>query len=411
MELTLAYGGGQHKIALPDGIQLDKFQPTTVKHPVTCKDFHRQLRAANPADLFACSAPLVVINDGYRNTPTARILDWLDRFNPEFLGKCNFLIATGAHPVPTEQHLASIFGDLHQRIASRVVYHNCDNAASMELVGRDQFGGQVWINRLFLQAQQVVLISSVEPHYFAGFTGGRKSIFPGLTDRATIERNHNLANSLECSPLKLSGNPMAEHLDELTAMTGTACVLSIQAVLDRIGSIASVHCGTLVTSFAQATEFAQKIFSATTDTEYDVVICEILPPLDSNLYQVQKALENNWQVVREGGAVVLVSACREGVGSEHFYELAANWDCDRNCARDGIAHFGSHKLSRVIEIGKTVDVYLHSELPDDTVRRVFYEPLDNIEKLLFTSSKDNSNFRLAVVCDAGNMVMKTREPI
>jgi len=411
MELTLAYGGGQRKIGLPDGTRLDRFHPATVDRPVTCEDFDQHLRAANATDIFAHTAPLIVINDSYRSTPTARILDWLDRFDPGLLERSHFLIATGTHPAPTDTQLVDIFGDLSQRVESRVACHNCDDNASMELIGRDKFGGQVWINRLLLQAQQVLLISSVEPHYFAGFTGGRKSLFPGLTDRATIERNHNLANSLECAPLRLTGNPMAEHLDELTALIDTSRFFSVQAVLDRTGSIASIHCGTVLNSFADATESARRVFSGLAETEYDVVICEILPPLDSNLYQVQKALENNWQIVRKGGAIVLVSPCREGIGSKHFYELATEWDRDRNCAWDGVAHFGSHKLSRVIEIGRKVDVYLHSELPDSTVRRVFYEPLDKIEKLLFTRSMKNSEFRAAVVCDAGNMVLKIRKPI
>ena len=110
----------------------------------------------------------------------------------------------------------------------------------MESIGEDQFGEEVFINSMLDQAESLCVISSVEPHYFAGFTGGRKSFFPGLTDLATIERNHNLANSLEAQPMRIAGNPVAEHMENLLSLIDTSRMLSIQAVLNSKNRIAGL---------------------------------------------------------------------------------------------------------------------------------------------------------------------------
>jgi nickel-dependent lactate racemase len=275
----------------------------------------------------------------------------------------------------------------------------------MTLVGRDRFNCEVFLNSAVLRAGQVIAIGSVEPHYFAGYTGGRKSIFPGLTDLATVERNHNLANSLEAAPLKLAENPMAEHLDELMGLIDQDKLFGIQIVTDARHQVAGVFCGSLAKGFRDAVGLAQDIFAHSVTHKYDVVLCELLPPLDKNLYQVQKALENCQAAVADGGSAVVVAACEEGIGSDYFFDLAAKWDRDLNIPRDGKPTFGSHKLSRVNSIGKRIGVRLYSRLSDELPRRVFYEPLHDIERFLKERAEKRTLLRMAVVHDAGHTVL------
>ena len=121
-------------------------------------------------------------------------------------------------------------------------------------------------------------------------------------------------------------------------------------------------------------------------------------------YQVQKALENCQHAVKDGGRIVLVSACANGVGSEHFFQLADSWDRENNLPGDGQLHFGSHKLSRVNSIGKRIDIRLHSTLTEGEVRQVFYEPLVSLHEMFADAGGEH---RLAVVRDSGNTVLKT----
>ncbi len=224
----------------------------------------------------------------------------------------------------------------------------------MAPVGKDRFGEAVYLNKAYFEADSVCAIGSVEPHYFAGYTGGRKSLIPGLSDFKTVERNHNLANSLDAAPMKLKGNPVAEHLGEMLDLVDTSKCLSLQIVTDANRAIAGVFAGDLNDSFEKAVNCAAGIFGHTVRHRYDTVMCEVLPPLDGNLYQAQKGLENCQQAVADGGTAVVISACAEGIGSQHFWDLANGWNREDNRPGDGRLHFGSHKLSRVNEMRKRI---------------------------------------------------------
>lgn len=351
-------------------------------------------------------ASLVVVNDGYRNTPTPLILQWLDRLDPEFLDRASFLIATGTHDAPTEEHYHRIFGPFHDRVQRRTSYHDCQDRNSMVRFTDDPLGGAVLVNRAVLGDRPVLIIGSVEPHYFAGYTGGRKSIFPGLVDLATTERNHNLASSMSAAPLKLAGNPVAEHLQRLTDQIDSERFFSIQAVLDAEHRLGGVFCGRLADSFDRAVFLADQIYAHHVSRTYDLVLAELRPPLDKNLYQLQKAVENCQAAVADGGVLAVVSACEEGIGSPHFYGLAERWDPMRNRPQNGLpATFGSHKLSRVVAISQRIQIKIYSTLAKEDIVRVFYEPLDNPQEFLYSRRNVCEKCNVAVVFDAGHTVL------
>jgi nickel-dependent lactate racemase len=217
--------------------------------------------------------------------------------------------------------------------------------------------------------------------------------------------------------MRLAGNPMAEHLESLLDLADTAHITTIQTTSDSHGNITGVFCGSLRDTFKRAVAASGEFCSHQARGKYDAAIGEILPPLDKSLYQAQKALENIQMGVRDGGAVVVVSACSDGIGTDFFYRLADNWDRRNNCAGDGRQHFGSHKLSRVNAMSRRLKVGIYSELEPDVVRHVFYEPVDDIESFISRAGEecgskknngdaDRPRLRLAVVHDAGNTVLK-----
>lgn len=404
MTIELAYGGARIPVEIPEGVTVDRFSSDSDRRPVSFDEF-TSLWDATAGARFRTGSPLVVVNDGYRHTPTARLLEWIDRRDSTLLDRARFLIATGAHAAPSEEHLQTIFGKALDRVRSRVIVHLATDQSSLRPVGTDQFDQPAYIHRLVMEAESILVIGSVEPHYFAGYTGGRKSFFPGLCDLATIERNHNLASSLECRPLRLRGNPVAEHLDTLTAGLDLKDIISIQAVLGADGELRGLFVGGLGESFTAAVARAREMFSHPISEPYDIVLAELLPPLDANLYQCQKALENCQTAAVDGGAVVVLSACKDGVGSPYFIDQARDWDRDTNRPKTGGPRFGSHKLSRVNAIGRRVSVFLHSGLPDDTPRTVFFEPLHDINDLLAQAATEHATLRVAVVHDAGHTVL------
>jgi nickel-dependent lactate racemase len=400
--IKLWYDGGELIVSIPGGVTVDEFQAKIAARTVSPEQFAGELTRAGFRE-FLTSPPLVIVNDGYRHTPTARILSWLNDIAPLVVSRSRFLVATGAHSAPSEKHLRVIFGDLYENVKSRVYWHDALNADSMIPVGTDSFGEPVLINRLFAEAGRVIIIGSVEPHYFAGFTGGRKSIFPGICDLKTIERNHNLADSLDAQPMKLDRNPVQEHLDGLLNLVDTDKLFSIQIVLDSHDTISGICCGRIRDSFHEAVLMAEEIYSCRNDGQYDMTLAELLPPLDDNLYQAQKALENCQTSVRDGGVCVVAAACRGGIGTDSFFKLADVWDRSANQAKDGIRRFGSHKLSRVNAMARRIDVRLYSALPADQVRHVYWEPVADLNA--FVRDQLGSVSRLAIVRNAGHTVM------
>ncbi len=406
MKITLAYADSPLVVDIPPSIHVDMFSPVTISDPLGTDAFSSGFLRAGGERFLSGKPPLIIVNDGYRKTPTATILQWLDRLVPGVIDAASYLISTGTHTAPTSEHYRVIFGPLWERVEARVGYHDARDRSSMIYLGQDDLGGEVWVNSAVLENSRILVISSVEPHYFAGFTGGRKAIFPGLTDFDTVTRNHNLANSLEAAPLKLRGNPVAEHLDSLMMMLDPDKFFGIQIVTDSRRQMAGLFFGPLDVAFRNATVVAEQVYAHAVSKQYDVVICEVLPPLDRNLYQAQKALENCQTAVKDEGTAIILSACMEGIGSRYFFDLADKWDRQTNRAVDGGEYFGSHKLSRVNSIGRRIDVRLHSALPDDIVRHIFYEPLDKLQLFLYSAEQECEDCNLAVVHDAANTVLK-----
>lgn len=403
MEIHLAYGGSELKVTLPESVVVDQFAPMPFASPVSYDDFCLEADRSGVEQFLSASSLLFVVNDGYRHTPTAQVLEWLERRYPGTLDRAHFLIATGTHKPPTAGHYAAIFEGLFERVRSRVHYHVATDKDSLSPVGTDWFGQQVYLNKMLKDFAAVIVIGSVEPHYFAGYTGGRKGVFPGLCDLETTTRNHNMANSLEAAPLRLTGNPVADHLQSLLAFVSDLNILSIQVVADISHRIGAICIGSLENSFTRAVAIAEKVYAQHVTAPYDAVICEVLPPLDKNMYQVQKAVENCQAAVKDGGTLVNIAACKEGIGSEHFFDEASRWDSVNNRPGDGVYRFGSHKLTRLVLHQRRINVFLKSELADSDVSTVFYHPIKDVGNHL--AKHLSKNARVAVVRDAAHTVL------
>ena len=415
--LNFQYMGQDHSIALPSSVPFQIIEnPGQHRALFTFEKFAERVTAGASHALLASQRMLLVMNDAYRLTPTIPILDWLDRyFNelglPPLESRADVLVATGTHEVQSENQLRQILGNWYAKFQGRITSHDCRQNKNLREVGIDTFGKTVSVNKALYDYSSVVVIGSVEPHYFAGLTGGRKSIIPGLADFASVERNHNLANQLTATPLALKGNPVAEHLDEMLGLCKTDHVVSIQAVLDQQDRLVDCTVGDIRTSFHDAVRTAREIYECVIDQPVDLMIAHIREPLNRNLYQAQKGLENTQMGVKDHGVVVVIAECEEGIGSKHFFELAKEWDSVKNMPRDGVLRFGSHKLSRVISIARRIGVNLLSSLPNETVSQVFYRPLRSVsvlELLIREMERSRDSLRIAYVPNAGHTVVRVR---
>ncbi len=404
MVITINYGDKKLNLNLPDHVHLDEFRHDPAGDTVDIDAFMQALSSVRPVPFDIKEADLYVVNDAYRQTPSAKVLTWLDRAG-RLNRKARFLIATGSHQAPSPAQLEKIFGSIMAEIENNIIVHDAEDYDSMVEAGRDSDGHPVYLNRVLLEAERVVVIGSVEPHYFAGFTGGRKSIFPGLCDLETIVRNHNRAVSFEAMPMKLNGNPIEEDLRKLMKLFSCEKILSIQMVLASETEIQAVFVGGLQDTFERACIAARQLYGKNVSGKYDLLLAEALPPLDANLYQLQKSLENSQSAVVDDGAVVLFSPCHEGIGSKDFYRLADNWVPSEDAMPEGRASFGVHKLSRVFRIGRRINVYLYSDLPGGVADKVYFKSISDPQGLIDKLVEKNKILRAALVRDSGQTVL------
>ena len=251
-------------------------------------------------------------------------------------------------------------------------------------LGVSKNGTEMEVNEMAVRADRLVIITSVEPHYFAGYTGGRKSFLPGVASYRSVEQNHRLAMRPEAKVLALKGNPVHEDMvDALTAVKGLN-VFSVQVVMDRHQRVYRVASGDLFLAFEQAVDWANEVFVVDVEERADVVITVAPYPMDVDLYQSQKAIENAKLAVRDGGVVILVSKCREGIGGEAFYhQLSASRDPKRimeNLKQE--YKLGHHKAAKLAELMDRAELYAVTGLGCEALERINVTPFRSAQEAL-----------------------------
>lgn len=324
---------------------------------------------------------LVIVNDATRPTPTRFVMDVIGPALER--DGASFLVATGSHRAPYRNEYDFIFGSWYETFRDRIYVHDCHRMEDMDYYGRTSRGTELYLNKLVKAAGKVIAIGSVEPHYFAGYTGGRKSFLPGVAAYSSIEHNHKMALSADSKTLALKGNPVHEDLEEAMTMVKVP-VYSIMTVLDRNHEIDTVTAGDIDESFYKAVEAANGIFTAPLDEKADIVVTAAPYPMDVDLYQSQKAIDNAKLALKDGGTMILVSACREGIGGEAFVKLLSSADTPDEVLRKIEEGFklGYHKAAKMAEVFKWAHVEGYTQIPDDQLRSIFIEPVHDLQKAL-----------------------------
>jgi nickel-dependent lactate racemase len=267
----------------------------------------------------------------------------------------------------------------------RIVIHNCRDKASLDYLGESSRGTPIWINKELLKADRIICINSVEPHFFAGFTGGRKSLIPGLAGFETTVANHSHAKHEDAKSLSLDSNPVHLDLEEAISLITGKSIFSIQLVTSRQGEIIDTFCGDLEGSFQAACFEAEKAYTVAIENKYDIVFAIGEPPLDINLYQLQKGQEHGAEAVRDGGILIVVGACAEGTGSEFFINLANDYPSpDLALSAKALTdnRFGIHKLVKTARRLQKIKIWYITKLDDSLVSKVYYSPKSSLQAAL-----------------------------
>ncbi|MCE5255331.1 MAG: nickel-dependent lactate racemase [Spirochaetaceae bacterium] len=365
-----------------------------------------QQALANPFDspsfgafLEGSHSVLVIINDATRPTPTRLVLDEiadsLAAFSPRFL------IATGAHRAPTEAEYRQIFGVHYDRFRNSTTAHDARDPSSLADLGQTRNGTPILLNKAIFEADRIIIIGSVEPHYFAGYTGGRKAFLPGIAGYATIEANHRLALSPMARALELERNPVSQDMDDALTHLHVP-IFSIMTVLDKDQAIAWCSAGDIRSSFNDAVVKANAIFTVPIDGLFDIVISAARYPMDIDLYQSQKAIDNGSLALKDGGTLIMVSTCRDGIGDKAFLELMASADSPaavlakiQTCYR-----LGYHKAAKIALTAGRASIIAYTDLPPSEARKAFLQPCGDLQEAVDSAIQQHgSSARICIIPD------------
>jgi lactate racemase len=333
--------------------------------------------------LEGCRSLLILINDETRPTPSGLVLEYLWPEISKYPYK--ILVATGTHTPSSEEGCRRIFGPLWEEVKKRLLFHDCRQEKGMIFLGDTSRGTRVLVNQEIMMADRLLVIGSVEPHYFAGYTGGRKGIIPGVAAHSTIVANHALAMDLRAQPLKLENNPVHEDLEEALRLLTIPPIFSLMLVLTPKHQLYSAHCGSIQKTLIQAVQKADEVFTIPFQGKADILISVVYPPLDIDLYQSQKPIEHGKMALKEDGILILVMPCSQGPGPADFQDLLLQTG-DLKKARALLEqpyHLGHHRLTRNLRfLEQGGQVWGVTNLNPLFLSQTFIRPRPSLQKAL-----------------------------
>lgn len=265
---------------------------------------------------------LVITSDHTRSMPSGItmpiLLEEIRKGQPD--ASITILIATGLHRPTTQEELLERFGpDIVAR--ERIVVHNAFQPEEMRYVCQLPSGAGLSINRLALESDLIVSEGFIEPHFFAGFSGGRKSILPGICSQETVNENHSakaIASPLATTGV-LQGNPIHEDMAYAARKVGLAFILNV--AMDAEKHIVAAFAGDCIQAHARGCAFVSDMCGVDKVTSDIVITTNSGYPLDQNLYQTPKGVSTAAACAGEDGVLILGASLCDGVGGTNFEKL------------------------------------------------------------------------------------------
>ena len=377
MQITMKYGRKGLPIELPEGLKVDVIRKRAMpvlkdpeaalrfalSHPVGCPPLANEVKGIKSICIAIC--------DITRPVPHGIVLPILLRelidagVSPASI---TLLIATGLHRPNEGEELRELVGSDWVLETVRVVNHFAKNDEDHVDLGTSPRGMPVKIDGRFVNAQARIAVGLIEPHFMAGYSGGRKVVVPGVAHQDTIRALHStrmLKN--ECvANCRLEGNPIHEEQMAVVRMVGKS--LALNTVIDEDRRLSFVNFGDIKESYLAAVDFARPYFEIPVSRKYNTVITSSAGyPLDRNYYQTVKGMVGVADIVEPGGNLFIVSECSEGLGTPEYAESQARLihaGMERfleETSRKQFASIDEWESIMQIKVMKTGTIHLYSE--------------------------------------------------
>ncbi len=332
---------------------------------------------------------VIIASDHTRPVPSKVIippmLSEIKEGNPD--AEVTILIATGCHRGTTRDELVAKFGE---EVVNEVnIYvHDCDEREKLVNLGKLPSGGECEVNSIAVNADLLVAEGFIEPHFFAGFSGGRKSVLPGVCGRKTVLANHcaEFINDKNARTGILDGNPI--HKDMLWAAEKAKLCYVVNVVLNAEKQVIYAVAGDTFEAHKKGVEFLREQCGAKAQPADIVLTTNGGYPLDQNVYQSVKGMTAAEATVKNGGVIIMMAKCNDGVGGDHFYhQMADEPDLQKIMAElmgrgrnDTLPdQWMTQILTRILL--KASVVYI-SEMDDKTVQDMHMVPAHSIDEAM-----------------------------
>ncbi|MBS7643043.1 nickel-dependent lactate racemase [Candidatus Bathyarchaeota archaeon] len=318
------------------------------------------------------------------------------------------VIALGIHRPMTQEEIRTKIGEEAFRRV-RTINHNCRDKSQMVYIGKTRrLNIPVWINKIVAEADVVVTTGVVEAHVFAGYSGGRKSIIPGVSGEEAIAAVHRpeWLDDPQVGTGIIKGNPVHEDMVELARLVGVDFIVNV--VLNSQDKIVQAAAGDLIAAHEKLIATYDKMYKVEIHEKADIVISSPAYPKDINLYQATRAANNIVLVpnppVKKGGIVIIPAPCQDGVGDELFYEWMKTAENPSEVLERAKREYkiGVHKpylLSKILSHAGVI--VANSVLPADLIREMHLTPAKTVDEGLEIAFKKLGGDARILICPHG----------
>lgn len=324
MQIILPYGHTEQLLDVPDGTailtsRIDQLKSTSNGQDIVRDAMAHPIGSATLRELATGkNTCTIIISDHTRPVPSRDILppmlEELRQGNPDI--DITLLIATGFHRLTTIEEIERKVGSEIAR-QEKIVVHDCQRN-NVE-IGILPSGAPLVIDRLAAETDLLVAEGFIEPHFFAGFSGGRKSVLPGICDKVTVLGNH--CSAFIDSPCArtgiLEGNPLHRDMKAAAELAKLAYVVNV--VIDEDKKTVAAFAGNFDQAHAQGCEFLRSYCRVNASTADIAITTNGGAPLDQNIYQCVKGMTAAEATVRPGGVIIMCAECADGTGGDGFY--------------------------------------------------------------------------------------------
>ena len=410
MELQLKYGNSYLPLQLPGSLHVDVFEPreaVPLSDPLTAfsnaldgQDLPKSLKGGKPPKSVAIAVP-----DETRPFPIKlflpalidRLLKAYPNLKPEDI--C-IVVGGGLHPPADQAQLSRILPE--NMPGCRVVSHDAKNSR-MTCFGDTSRGTPVEINAAIGEADLKIVMGMIDVHQFVGFTGGSKGVVVGCASARMISANHRMLSQDGARAANIDSNPVRQDLNEAGEIIGLD--LAINVVLDSAKKPVAVLVGNPVAVMQAGALETGRIYGLTLKEPYDIVIASCGgTPKDICLYQAQKGLTPSAQACKEGGKILLLAECGQGIGDEVYEDYVKNFPCANAVMKnfqESEFRMGAHKAFLFAKTTTRMDVVLHTALDEKKLAQCLLKKGD-AQSTLDAWIKELGNPRIAVIKSANS---------